>query len=97
MTLTYAEMQPPAEIRPFREIDDAPRAQGPDGQKIRSIWKSVFGHWMATESSRLDICGQLDDPNYSALPAKRRYSIPVKYRYVGRGKPIPYPLDDLAE
>jgi len=35
---------------------------------------------------------KVDD--YNSLPPKRVFSIFVKYKFVGRGKPMPYRIDD---
>lgn len=32
--------------------------------------------------------------NYKSPPPKRVFTIKVRYRFVGKGKPTPYPLDE---
>ena len=45
-----------------------------------------------TEESNLD-----DLLNYQPVPPRRVVTISVRYRHLGRGRPLPYQLEDDAE
>lgn len=47
--------------------------------------------------SRLEDQGRAEEPEdltYESVPPKKSFTLSVRYRIRGRGKPLPYPLDD---
>ena len=72
----------------------APPAQGIEGQKIQEAAEAAFWHWDDRPAHFLLEAGDADELSYDPVPPTTVFSVPVKYRFVGRAKPMPYPLDE---
>ncbi len=96
---TLAAPPPPsaAEIRPLlRGVDDVFLAQGVEGRKLGKHIIGMFAQLQASESLR-SVSIEDDVPDYKPMPAKRVATMRVKFRFIGRGQPMPYSLDDVVE
>ena len=97
--LAYAE--PPPIVR---RHDSLPQAQGAEGQSVDAIIASILRtltasrQWQdaaAFQESDPDVADEtLDVFSLNRVPPKRTYTMRVKYKFIGRGQPRPYPLDD---
>jgi hypothetical protein len=76
-----------------------PRAEGPAGLALDQAIDTAYAHlheptllrspWGQTQSA--------DEIDYPLSPPKRTFTMLVTVRMTGRGKPLPYPLDDEAD
>src|SRR3989442_914625 len=80
----------------FPDWDTSSLPQGPEGQMLANalmaIWMQVretewFAEFLRTE-------GAAEEITYRPVPPRRSYTVPVRYEFRGRGKPLPYPLDE---
>jgi hypothetical protein len=83
------------EHRPLWGIDDWQLVQGPAGHLLHDRFREALKHWYATPERIQDTTGDMDeDIAYEPVPARRRYTVRVKYRSIGQGQPLPYTLEE---
>jgi hypothetical protein len=94
-TVAYAE--PPAIVR--RESNGL---QGREGKQIEAAVRQICEglrhsfQWnkLLTATREEGQLASLDVADLAYGPAKRTYTKRVRYDYIGRGKPLPYGIDD---
>ncbi len=94
-TVAYAE--PPAIVR--REYNGV---QGREGKQIEAAVRQICEglrhsfQWnkLLTTTGEEGQSTSLEVADLAYGPAKRTYTKRVRYHYVGRGKPLPYEIDD---
>jgi hypothetical protein len=91
-------VEPPAvsEVRPLVGAEWAPSAQGTEGRQVAEEIEKVSRHWNmrsqseATTAEEIDIVEEL---TYDLPPPKAVKTARVKYRFVGKGRPLPFEFD----
>ncbi len=98
--------QPPAIIR--RRCGDSSQAQGDDGKFLegriaairhmlaqRQQWESILE--VTPNGEQVDLEDSLDVSSLEVIPPKRTYTMRVRYKYAGRGLPLPYDFADESD
>ncbi len=91
-TLTLPPERPPVIERPFYAVEDAELAQGGEGIDISRNLNAAWEHWLSRGSWQNG--SPVEDAfDYSLVPPAKVVRRRVKFRYIGHGKPLQYPLD----
>ena len=87
----------PAEIRPLFGPEETACAQGDAGRQVLIQWEEVLCHWNSRLADDLlnGSASELDQEeiDYQPMPPSRTFSVPTRYVFRGKGKPLPYNYD----
>jgi hypothetical protein len=75
-------------------VSAAPAAQSVEGRKVEEAAERAIRHWHDRAEFILAMESSTDAFSYNPLPLEPALSVRVKYRYVGKLKPLAYPLDE---
>jgi hypothetical protein len=78
---------------PLPDWDFSSSPQGPEWQVLADRFKAIWRQLLSAESFRR-VALAAEELTYSRVPPRRSYTVPVRYEFRGRGKPLPYPLDE---
>jgi hypothetical protein len=75
-----------------RESKVIPQLQSLEGQKLAEITETIWQHLTAVEQL-LESSTSIEEISYRPMPAKRSFTVRVRYQNQGRGKSLTYSLD----
>lgn len=83
------ELPPPAPVM----MHSVAPAEGADGRSLQRAAEEAFAHWLDRADSYFH--DEAGDPfGYEITPFVPTHQVPVRFKYVGRGKPLPMNFDD---
>jgi hypothetical protein len=71
-----------------------PQPQGIEGRKVTEAEKKALRQWNDRTEVHLTANEETDDYSYLSVPPKHVFYVKTRYRYAGRMKPRPFPLDE---
>lgn len=69
-----------------------PQSQGVEGRGVQAAACEAASHWQSRPGYKISI-NDSEQYSYESLPLNIVGTVLVKYRYVGRLQPVPYPAD----
>ncbi len=94
--ITIAEPPAVSEVRPLVGPEWVPSAQGTEGRRVAEEIEKVSRHWnmrAKSEATTAEEIGIVEELTYDPLPPKAVRTVRVKYRFVGKGRPLPFEFD----
>ncbi len=76
------------------QADDIPQAQGIEGQQLLVRELEARIHWSDRTEMFMSEEVNSDIIDYSPVPPKRMFFVPTLYIDGGKGKPLPFELED---
>lgn len=67
--------------------------QSPEGRKIAELADEIL-HNLTVIKEYLESLENTGEIDYNAVPPKRSERVSMRAQFKGRGKPLPYPLDE---
>jgi hypothetical protein len=81
----------PAAVSHFDFSRDA--AQGETGRRLHARAEQAFEHWTRRAAILVATSGA-DEFSYVSVPPNRTFSVKTRYVFSGKGKPLPFRLDE---
>ncbi|MFE1744385.1 hypothetical protein [Coleofasciculus sp. H7-2] len=76
-----------------RESKVTSQLQSPEGRKIAQVTENILLDLTAIQEF-LESLENIREINYNLVPPKRSERVHMRAQFKGRGKPLPYPLDE---
>ncbi len=70
------------------------KLQSPERQQLTEVTEVILLEYLRAIQGVLDSLEYRSEISYNPIPPKRSFTVRMRCQFKGRGKPLPYPLDD---